>query len=97
MGGLTHRHQWPQVSPIRATVAVQNLDYGAEIKLVYNLNPHMKEQHYSCEVFLFFSEELESEDLGFYHNLWTNVRLHTPKVAPLSQSGSHKQDTTFAF
>lgn len=56
------------------------LSDGAEIKLVYKLNPQLKEQHYSCEVFLFFSQELESGDLGFYHNLWSSVRLHTPKV-----------------
>ena len=48
------------------------------------MNPHLEEQHYSCEVFLFFSEELESGDVGFYHNLWSTVRLHTPKVALLS-------------
>lgn len=56
----------------------------AEIKLVYQLNPHLKEQHYTFELFLFFSSELASGDLSFYQNLWTTVKLHTPKVSILN-------------
>lgn len=52
-----------------------------ELKLVYQLNPSRKVQHYVVEVFLFFASELASSDLGFYQNLWTTVELHTPKVS----------------
>ena len=61
---------------------------GAEIKVTYQVNQKQEDQEYTVEVFVFFPKELESHEIGFYHNLWTTVKLHPPEVKlsfPVSQ------------
>lgn len=53
---------------------------GVEIKITYQVNQQHEDQEYGVEIFIFFPKELESHEIGFYHNLWTTVRLHPPEV-----------------
>lgn len=57
---------------------------GAEIKIVYAVNPTVATQLYEVDVFMFFLQDLEAVSNNFYHDLWQAVRLHTPKVFAFS-------------